>query len=156
MMITSSSVNGTIDNQRKTNGSGAEAGNHSGYVTEIWEAKHSVSPSTIWDALTRKLSSVRQLMDDEDAILSYNNHNGIAQIQTTIPSPYSHGEELISSSPSQIGYNNHQNNKGNKMVFGIFGMELLPPSNAVGQLKAMAVADILSGDVNSVIKAIEC
>ena len=40
-------------------------------VEEIWEAKYSISPSTLWDAVTKKASAVRDIMKDDEAYLSH-------------------------------------------------------------------------------------
>ena len=41
------------------------------------------------------------------------------------------------------------------LTFGIFGIELLPPMNAIGQLRSTAVSYALNTDVNVVIQALE-
>mmetsp|Transcript_16164 Transcript_16164/g.25162 ORF Transcript_16164/g.25162 Transcript_16164/m.25162 type:complete len:327 (+) Transcript_16164:1914-2894(+) len=100
------------------------------HVIEVWEAKYSISPSTLWDAVTKKLSAVRQLVHDEDAFLMYGDDDLLASIGGT-------------DGPTKIS-------------FGIYGRKLLAPSNAVGQLKAMAASKTLTSDIGAIIDAIEC
>jgi len=49
-----------------------------GYVTEIWESKTTLDPRSIMDAIVKKLSSVRSLMEEESSVLVYK--DGFASI----------------------------------------------------------------------------
>ena len=94
-------------------------------ITEIWEAKVSISPATIWDAVTKKCKSIRDLMEDEEAYL---NHDGRQM-------------------PLRFG-------SGEKLVFGIYGQSVLSPENAIGQMISMAAAQAL-GDVDTVLDSLD-
>mmetsp|Transcript_31743 Transcript_31743/g.95010 ORF Transcript_31743/g.95010 Transcript_31743/m.95010 type:complete len:464 (-) Transcript_31743:114-1505(-) len=98
-------------------------------VTEIWEAKYSVSPSTLYDAVAKKLPAARAVIKDDEAILSYNGGS--------VSMGRSYGEDEP------------------KTVFGIYGRGLLPAPNAVSQLRAMAVANILHNDDDALLEAAE-
>ena len=74
-------------------------------ITEIWEAKYSMSPSSIHDALTKKIPAIKTLLQDPELSVSF---DGCQQM---------------------LG------KQSNCIVLGLFGMELLPPENALGQLQ---------------------
>jgi len=103
-------------------------------VEEIWEAKYSISPSTLWDAVTKKASAVRDIMKDDEAYLSHEGRHMHLR---------------------WAGDSGHSRSSDEKLVFGIFGRELLSPQNAVGQMIAMATANALSNDVNTVMSSLE-
>lgn len=94
-------------------------------IKEIWEAKVSISPATLWDAVTKKCRSIRDLIEDETAYLQ---HDG-----KQMPIKFSSDEKLI---------------------FGIYGQSVLSPENAIGQMISMAAAQAL-GDVNTVLESLE-
>ena len=94
-------------------------------IKEIWEAKVSISPATLWDAVTKKCKSIRDLIEDETAYLQ---HDG-----KQIPIKYRSDEKLI---------------------FGIYGQSVLSPENAIGQMISMAAAQAL-GDVNTVLESLD-
>ena len=94
-------------------------------ITEIWEAKVSISPATIWDAVTKKCKSIRDLMEDDEAYLSHD------------------GRQM----PLRFG-------SGEKLVFGIYGQSVLSPENAIGQMISMAAAKAL-GDVDTVLDSLD-
>lgn len=93
-------------------------------VSEFWEAKYLVSPSSIHDALTKKLSAIRSVVEDDDVTVSYNG------------SHYTLTER-----------------KGRLTRFGLFGMELLSPSNSIGQLRSTAASYALTNYVNAALQA---
>jgi hypothetical protein len=160
-------------------------------VVEVWEAKRSISPSTLWDAMDRKLSAVQQLVKDKDAILEYdysdnedvvvvdivgeknnNNKHNHCNLDGNDKNPHSEMAELTRlATACMVDHDthnhhhkdDHQNNSQDcdtaphpKMVFGMFGMELLAPQNAVGQLEAIAAGKALSSSVETVLKAVQC
>lgn len=94
-------------------------------IKEIWEAKVSISPATLWDAVTKKCRSIRDLIEDETAYLQHN------------------GKQM----PIKFG-------SDEKLIFGIYGQSILSPENAVGQMISMAAAQAL-GDVNTVLESLE-
>ena len=94
-------------------------------IKEIWEAKVSISPATLWDAVTKKCRSIRDLIEDETAYLQ---HDG-----KQMPIKFSSDE---------------------KLTFGIYGHSVLSPENAIGQMISMAAAQAL-GDVNVVLESLE-
>ena len=104
-------------------------------IKEIWEAKFNISPSTLWDAVTKKVSAVRDIMQDDEAYLSHEGKH--MRIQSA-------GSSSTRSSTIE-----------EKLTFGIFGKELLSPQNAVGQIISMATANALSSDVDTVICALK-
>lgn len=94
-------------------------------ITEIWEAKYSMSPSSLHDVLSKKTPAIRALMRDDQLSISYNgNHHSL-----------------------------RDRNEG--MVLGVFGSELLPPLQALGQLKSTAMSYALSADVDIAMNAID-
>lgn len=96
------------------------------YIDEVWEAKATISPSSINDVLTKKGYAVKALLNDEELSITYDGNN------------------------EQLG----ENERG--VVLGLFGDEVLSPSNAFGQLKSTAVAQALSSDVDIALNAIKC
>lgn len=102
-------------------------------IKEIWEAKFSISPSTLWDAVTKKASAVREIMDDDGACLSHESR----QMRISTRSGDGDGDEE------------------EKLIFGIFGKDLLSPQNAIGQMVSMATANALSKDVDTVLTALD-
>lgn len=106
----------------------ADGANVSGRrVAEIWEAKYSVSPSSLYDAMTKKLPAARAVIEDDSAVLAF------------------HGGDVSMQSPNEGG--------SVKTVFGIYGRELLPAPNAVSQLKAITAGNMLVGDEATVLEA---
>ena len=94
-------------------------------IKEIWEAKVSISPATLWDAVTKKCRSIRDLIEDETAYLQ---HDG-----KQMPIKFSSDE---------------------KLTFGIYGHSVLSPENAIGQMISMAAAQAL-GDADIVLESLE-
>ena len=92
-------------------------------ISEIWEAKYSLSPSSLHDILTKKVSAIRTLTQDDKLSISY---NGCHQT---------------------LG-------KQNSVALGLFGVELLPPANAFGQLQSTAISYALSSDVDVALQAV--
>ena len=94
-------------------------------ITEIWEAKYSMSPSSIHDALTKKVPAIKTLLQDPELSVSF---DGCQQM---------------------LG------KQSNCIVLGLFGMELLPPENALGQLRSTAISHALTSDLDVTLKAID-
>ena len=94
-------------------------------ISEIWEAKYSMSPSSIHDALTKKVPAIKTILQDVDLSVSY---DGCQQ---------------------KLG----KQSKG--IVLGLFGMELLPPENALGQLRSTAISYSLTSDLDVALKAVD-
>lgn len=97
-------------------------------ISEFWEAKYLVSPSSLHDAITKKLSSIRSVVEDEDGMISYNG------------SHYT----LKARSEDQ-----------GAITFGLFGMELLSSQNAIGQLRSTAASFALTNFVDVALQAAE-
>eukprot|EP00559_Dactyliosolen_fragilissimus_P007151 CAMPEP_0184861992 /NCGR_PEP_ID=MMETSP0580-20130426/6540_1 /TAXON_ID=1118495 /ORGANISM="Dactyliosolen fragilissimus" /LENGTH=614 /DNA_ID=CAMNT_0027359679 /DNA_START=302 /DNA_END=2146 /DNA_ORIENTATION=- len=110
-----------------------------GRISEIWEAKYSLSPSSLYDAISKKLSAYRNIVQDSTATIQT-----LGNIDNTM--------NLTKHDKLSFGQTNNGNNAP---IFGIFGMDLLPPANSVSQLKAIAVANILGSDEDMVISAIK-
>lgn len=96
-------------------------------LLQVWEAKFSMSPSSIHDTLTKKIPAIRTLLNDEELSVSFGENNCKLQTDKDI-----------------------QN-----LTLGIFGMELLPPVNALGQLRSTAISYALTSDVHVALDAIE-
>ena len=95
-------------------------------ISEVLEAKYSINPANIYDVITKEVNAIRNLLSDSQATLSR----------------YGQESKLVESEDG--------------LTFGIFGIELLPPVNAiVGQLRSTAVSYALSTNVNVVTKAVE-
>lgn len=100
-----------------------------GRIVEFWEAKSCLNPSTLYDALTKKLSAIQSILEDEDATLTFGGRYRMKLQQHVTPL--------------------------NPVTFGVYGMELLPPVNAVGQLKSMAMAHALDTNIDAIYQALE-
>jgi len=98
----------------------------SSQISEFWEAKHSVSPSSLHDAMTKKLSAIRSVLEDDEVTIS---HSG--------------GHYKL----------NVGNREGDRIKFGLFGKELLSPSNAIGQLRSMAASYAMTSYVDAALEA---
>ena len=85
-----------------------------------------MNPANIYDVITKEVNAIRNLLSDSQATLSR----------------YGQESKLVESEDG--------------LTFGIFGIELLPPVDAiVGQLRSTAVSYALSTNVNVVTKAVE-
>lgn len=115
-------------------------------VSEFWEAKYLVSPSSLHDAITKKLSAMQSMVEDDDVTISFNGNHYTLQQQQQFD-------------VDKRGANNSshgQNEEEEKLTkFGLFGMELLSPTNAVGQLRSTAVSFALSSFVDVALHAAE-
>ena len=101
-------------------------------ILQVWEAKHSLSPSTFWDVVSKKGQAMQGLWHDDPR----------AELTWTDP----HNNETRTAwFPTD-----HQ-----RITLGVAGMELMAASNAVGQLRAMAMAQLISHNVDAVVEAVE-
>ena len=108
-------------------------------VSEVWEAKAKISPSSVWDSQTKKLPSLRDVEEDAAALLVYGGGDRTAFL--TAPPVRADG---------RVG--------GGRctMTFGLASLDLLPPPNAVGQLRAIEAACVLRrGDVGVITAALD-
>jgi len=101
-------------------------------LESIWEAKRTISPSTLHDVLTKKLGAVEALMDDRSTELAYMDGNDNMASLLLFPSV-----EVAT------------------ITFGVYGTELLPPENAADSIRSVATSNIISSDLNEVVKALE-
>jgi len=97
-------------------------------LVEVWEAKFTVSPSTLRDAITKKLPAMKSILEDEDLRLLY------------IGKEYKLKDKDKCCAP---------------FVFGIFAQDILPPPKAVGHILSSIVSDVLAIDVENVLNAIK-
>lgn len=103
-------------------------------LNEIWEAKHTLSPSTLFDAIAKKGKAIALLYDDPDAIL---------------------WRDIRSSSNRFTIVKRPDDQRKHSIQFGIYGKEILDPCNAIDLLRVMAVSKILSSDVGAIMEALE-
>lgn len=94
-------------------------------LREFWEAKASISPSSIHDSITKKIVAARSVINDESAILT---HSG--------------SDHFLRRAEGHLR-------------FGLFGSDLMTPANALGQLRSTAAAYILSTDIDTALNAAE-
>lgn len=99
-------------------------------ITEVWEAKFTVSPVTIHDAITKKLSAISRIMADETHKLVY-------------------GDGLVAFFPSR------QQLDGERFGFGIFGLELMTPNQAAVELQGITCRQALIRDPQRIMHALE-
>ena len=103
-------------------------------IESIFEAKRTISPSTLHDIIYKKLSAIEALLDDSTSELAYRN-----------------GEGMMGSAPiSPISSNTTPS-----FTFGIYGVELLPPGNAADSIRSIAGSNIVSSNITEVICALE-
>ena len=135
-------------------------------VVEIWEAKKSMSPSSLWDAITGKLTALQQLIQDDTSILVYdiNDEDNNADSSSGVDVANSSTDSTLPMSMAYLFTNDNDvddeqddddtdnvettTRRRNIITFGMFGLELLPVPRAIGQLLAMCAASIVS-DVNN-------
>ena len=99
-------------------------------IESIFEAKRTISPSTLHDILTKKLKTIEALLEDTSAELAYRDIKGMV------------GSAPISSNSLSI-------------TFGIYGVELLPPGNAADSIRSIAGSNTVSSNIHEVICALE-
>jgi len=99
-------------------------------IESIFEAKRTISPSTLHDILMKKLGAIESLLEDTSAELAYKD----GEVMGTAP---------ISSDTTP------------SFTFGIYGVELLPPGNAADSIRSIAGSNIVSSNINEVISALE-
>ena len=104
------------------------------HIKSIWEAKRTISPSTLYDVLSKKLGAVELLLDDTSAELIYEDGGATRAL------PFS--DSAIQQ-------------KDSSFTFGIYGMELLHPTNAADSIRSVAGANVVSSNLKEVILAIE-
>ena len=133
--------------EENDNDNDTSSSSFSSTIAEIWEAKHSISPSSLHDVLTKKVPAIQTLlMDDNLSMSSYHpNEND---------SFHCHDHHLV---PKKSNAQNDpdKTTHPHKIILGIFGNELLTPSHAIGQLKSTAVSYALTNDINVVMNAIK-
>jgi hypothetical protein len=100
------------------------------WIESVWEAKKTISPSTIHDILSKKLGAVHTLLVDPSAELVY----GDGEITRTIP--------FTSSVDSRF-------------TFGIFGTELQRPEHSADSIRSIAGSYVVSSDVGEIVRALD-
>ena len=100
-------------------------------IESVWEAKKTISPSTIHDILSKKLGAVHTLLDDPSAELVY----GDGEITRTIP--------FTSSADST------------RFTFGMYGTELQRPEHSADSIRSIAGSYVVSSDVGEIIRALD-
>jgi len=98
------------------------------FVDSIFEAKKTISPSTLHDIFEKKLGAIEALVEDKGAQLVYKDGDNTETI------PFSDGRTF---------------------TFGIYGSELLEPENAADSIRSIAGSNVVSSDINEVIRALE-
>jgi len=100
-------------------------------IESVYEAKKTISPSTIHDILSKKLGAVHTLLDDSSAELVY----GDGEMTRTIP--------FTSSVDST------------RFTFGMFGTELQRPEHSADSIRSIAGSYVVSSDVGEIIRALD-
>jgi len=118
--------NNETDNHVSMNGTDT---NHAA-IESIFEAKRTISPSTLHDILMKKLGAIEALLEDASAELAYKD----GEVTGTAP---------ISSDTTP------------SFTFGIYGVELLPPGNAADSIRSIAGSNIVSSNIHEVVSALE-
>lgn len=129
--------------------------NVSEMITEVWEAKHVISPSTLFDAFTKKLPALHALMrDKQTSELLYQNGNRRALFfesnDSCIPPPPNYPAGTIFQSKEML-----ENNSSSGVLFGLFGLKLLPPSNAADQIRAIVASEFVMRDLQAALRAVD-
>jgi len=104
-------------------------------VESIWEAKRTISPSTLHDVLSKKLAAIEVLAIDSSAELSYIDGDVRKSVAPFIQPRQQHDRGVLS--------------------FGIYGIELLNPANAADSIRSVAGANVVSSNLEEVVRAIE-
>ena len=99
------------------------------YLSSIWEAKKTISPSTLHDILSKKLGAIQTLVDDPTAELVYG--DGF----TTKTIPFAAEER--------------------KFTFGVYGTELQKAENASDSIRSIAGSYVISSDIREIIRALD-
>jgi len=99
-------------------------------IESVFEAKKTISPSTIHDILSKKLGAVNTLLEDPSAELVY----GDGEITRTIP---------FTSTDST------------RFTFGMYGTELQRPEHSADSIRSIAGSYVVSSDVGEIIRALD-
>ena len=102
---------------------------NSTFIESIWEAKKTISPSTLHDILEKKLGAIEALVDDQGAELVYMDG------ETTETIPFS--------------------SEGVRFTFGVYGSELQRPENAADSIRSIAGSNVVTSNIHEVIRALE-
>jgi hypothetical protein len=103
-------------------------------IESIWEAKRTISPSTLYDVLKKKLTAVELLLNDLSAELVYEDGEATRALQFA-------QSARLKNTPT--------------FTFGIYGTELLHPTNAADSIRSVAGANVVSSNLDQVVLAIE-
>lgn len=103
-------------------------------IESIWEAKRTISPSTLYDVLKKKLTAVELLLNDLSAELVYEDGEATRALQFA-------QSARLNNTPT--------------FTFGIYGTELLHPTNAADSIRSVAGANVVSSNLDQVVLAIE-
>lgn len=101
------------------------------HVHSIFEAKKTVSPSSLHDILSKKLSAIEALVENHSAELVYNN----CGVTENVPF-------------SSLAANR-------RLTFGVYCNEILQPENAADSVRSIAGSNVVTSSVREVIKALE-
>jgi hypothetical protein len=96
-------------------------------VAEIWEAKATISPTTLHDVITKKIPAIQSLLADESSLLWY-----------------SHDQTIPLCDNDSSGHLLH-----------VFGLQILPTMDAAGVIKAVTCINALSRDMEVVVQALD-
>jgi hypothetical protein len=99
-------------------------------VAEIWEAKATISPTTLHGVITKKIPAIRSLLADESSLLWY------SQDQT-------------------VPLCDNDSSGQQQLLLGVFGVQVLPPEDAASVLKAVTCIKALSHDVAVIEQALD-
>ncbi|KAL7540183.1 hypothetical protein ACHAXR_010590 [Thalassiosira sp. AJA248-18] len=103
---------------------------NSTFVESIWEAKKTISPSTLHDILSKKLGAIEALIDDDGAELVYKDSE-----DNDVSIPF-FSQDM-------------------RFTFGIYGRELQRPENAADSIRSIAGSNVVSSNVEEVIRSLE-
>jgi len=98
-------------------------------VSSIWEAKKTMSPSSLHDILSKKLVAIEALLDDAGSELVYGNDGSTETI------PFS--------------------TEGMRLTFGIFCSELQRPAHAADSIRSIACSNVVNYNMMEVIRSLD-
>jgi hypothetical protein len=118
-------------------------------VTELWEAKATLSPITISDVLFKKVHALEQVLKDPKARIHF-----CFEDETTATVRQVMGEDQ-QQEPLVFPFSNSSANTTNPLRIGIFGMDLLDPRSAARRTQFVKCEQRLERSPQAVVEALE-
>jgi hypothetical protein len=130
-------------------------------IVELWEAKASLHPVTIYDGIVKKMGALHLILDDPSTLIYFyprNNlklrqalgHPGIPLNKSDEPLVFPFANRAAETSTSTAEEEAHHH----LPKLGMFGMELVPPEKAAKKIQIVHCEALLEKDPQVVVAAL--